>query len=68
MLHTRSLIHHCNNYSIAFSTLGAALGREKWGSGLPLEGSDQVLGPGCEDPLGEQRPSLGCIPIHLYGG
>lgn len=56
------------NKTWLYTTLGAALGREKGGPGLPLEGSAQVLGSGCGDTLGEQRPSLGCIPIHLHGG
>lgn len=56
------------NTAWLYTTLGVPLGREKGSSGLPLEGSAQVLGSGCEDALGEQRPSLGCIPIQLYGG
>lgn len=56
------------NIAWLYTTLETALGREKGGPGLPLEGSAQVLGSDCEDTLGEQRLSLRCIPIHLQGG
>lgn len=43
-------------------------GRSFWERGRGTQSCPRRVLPRCEDALGEQRPSLECIPIYLQGG
>ena len=62
----RSTIHHHNKYSMAGRNLGSGSSEGEGGPGVAI--GAQVLVSVCEDTLSEQRPSLGCTPVHLYSG
>jgi len=51
---------------MAGRNLGSGSSEGEGGPGVAI--GAQVLVSVCEDTLSEQRPSLGCTPVHLYSG